>query len=78
LDQVIEFCKRGMAQDLVKDYIESPDFLSDSKSSGYKFNFGKDPLRLSDACGANAAAYQRLIRARFSPATAPKPAAKKQ
>lgn len=76
LDRVLDFCAHGMDVESVKDYIQSSDFLTDAKSSSYKFNFGQDPLRLQETCKTNAPIYQKLMRARLSgtPPVKPTPA----
>ncbi|HWZ44620.1 MAG TPA: hypothetical protein VNW97_14180 [Candidatus Saccharimonadales bacterium] len=71
LDQVLDFCNRGLAAESIKEYIESPDFLADAKATGYKFNFARDSVRLNDTCKQNAAAFQRAIRQRLGGGTAP-------
>jgi hypothetical protein len=68
LVQVLDFCTRGLAVDSIKDYIDSPDFMADAKATNYKFSFSQDPVRLHDACKANAAVLQKLIRGRLTPA----------
>jgi hypothetical protein len=77
LDQVLNFCSRGIDPDSIKEYIESPDFLSDAKASGYKFSFSKDPIRLNEVCKSNAAVFQRMIRERLGSGTASKPPARR-
>jgi hypothetical protein len=72
LDQVLDFCSRGLDVDSIKDYIESSDFTADAKASNYKFNFANDSVRLHDTCKQNAAVLQRLIRTHLSPAVAHK------
>jgi tetratricopeptide (TPR) repeat protein len=76
LEQVLEFCKKGLAADSVKEYIQSPDFLKDVKATNYKFNFAKDPIALSDSCKQNASLYQRLMRDRLASASATKGASR--
>lgn len=66
LNQIVHFCASGLGMDTIKDYIDSPDFLQDAKTSNYKFSFSKDPIRLSDACKQNAGTIQRLMRARLA------------
>ena len=66
LEQVLEFCSKGLAFESMKEYIDSPDFLADAKATGYKFNFAKDSVRLNDTCKQNAAALQKAMRARLS------------
>lgn len=72
LDQVLDFCNRGLDVDSIKEYIESPDFTADAKATNYKFNFASDSVRLHDTCKQNAAVLQRLIRAHLTPAVAHK------
>jgi hypothetical protein len=72
LDQVLDFCSRGLDVDSIKEYIESSDFTADAKATNYKFNFANDSVRLHDTCKQNAAVLQRLIRAHLSPAVAHK------
>ena len=72
LEQVLEFCSKGLAFESMKEYIDSPDFLADAKATGYKFNFAKDSLRLNDTCKQNAAALQKALRARLAVAPAHK------
>jgi hypothetical protein len=72
LDQVLDFCSRGLDVDSIKEYIESSDFTADAKATNYKFNFANDSVRLHDTCKQNAAVLQRLIRTRLSPAVAHK------
>jgi tetratricopeptide (TPR) repeat protein len=81
LDRVLEFCRVGVDQAGITDYINSPDFLADAKATNYKFNFGTDMLALKNSCMANASAYQKLMRSRLDggppvpvPAAAPAPA----
>ena len=71
LEQVLDFCNRGMAVESIKEYIDSPEFLDDAKATGYKFNFAKDAVRLSDACKQNAAVLQRSMRSRLGPGATP-------
>jgi hypothetical protein len=73
LSQVLDFCSGGLAPDSIKEYIDSADFLADVRSTGYKFDFKKDPLRLHNACKDNAAPLQSEILKRLSP---PKPPGK--
>ena len=73
LDQVLDFCSRGMAAESIKDYIESPDFLQDAKASDYHFSFSRDSVRLNDTCKTNAASLQKLIRDRLGAGGAPAP-----
>jgi len=70
LDQVLDFCTRGIDPDSIKDYIRSSDFLADAKRTGYHFSFGRDPIRLNETCKANAAVFQRMIRERLGSGTA--------
>jgi len=70
LEQVLDFCTRGIEVSSIKEYIASDDFLDDAKSTGYKFNFAKDPLRLHDACKANAGVIQSAMRDRLKPLSA--------
>lgn len=72
LEQVLEFCSKGLAFESMKEYIDSPDFLADAKATGYKFNFAKDSVRLNDTCKQNAAALQKALRARLAVAPAHK------
>jgi len=72
LDQVLDFCNRGVDVDSIKEYIESPDFTTDAKATNYKFNFASDSVKLHDTCKQNAASLQRLIRAHLAPAVAHK------
>jgi hypothetical protein len=73
LDQVLDFCTRGIDPDSIKDYIRSSDFVADAKKTGYHFSFSRDPIRLNETCKANAAVFQRMIRERLGSA-APRPA----
>jgi hypothetical protein len=68
LEQVLDFCSRGLDVDSIKDYIASPDFTADAKATNYKFNFANDSVRLHDTCKQNAAVLQRLMRAHLAPA----------
>jgi hypothetical protein len=70
LEQVLDFCSRGLDVDSIKDYIESADFTADAKATSYKFNFANDSVRLHDTCKQNAAVLQRLMRAHLTPAVA--------
>jgi hypothetical protein len=72
LEQVLEFCSKGLAFESMKEYIDSPDFLADAKATGYKFNFAKDSVRLNDTCKQNAAALQKALRVRLAVAPAHK------
>lgn len=72
LDQVLDFCNRGLDVDSIKEYIESPDFTADAKATNYKFNFANDSIRLHDTCKQNAAVLQHLMRAHLAPAVAHK------
>ncbi len=72
LEQVLEFCSKGLAFESIMEYIDSPDFLADAKATGYKFNFAKDSVRLNDTCKKNAAALQKALRARLAVAPAHK------
>jgi hypothetical protein len=69
LEQVLDFCNRGLAVDSIKEYIESPDFISDAKSTNYKFNFANDSVRLHDTCKQNASILQHLIRSHLTTTT---------
>jgi len=69
LEQVLEFCNKGLAMDSIMEYINSPDFLADAKATGYRFNFAKDSLRLNETCKQNAAVLQRQMRARLGTAS---------
>lgn len=73
LDQVLDFCTRGIDPDSIKDYIRSADFVADAKKTGYHFSFSRDPIRLNETCKANAAVFQRMIRERLG-SGAPRPA----
>jgi hypothetical protein len=66
LEQVLEFCSKGLAFESMKEYIDSPDFLADAKATEYKFNFARDSVRLNDTCKQNAASLQKAMRARLS------------
>lgn len=66
LEQILEFCSKGLALDSIKEYIDSSDFVTDAKATGYKFNFAKDSLRLNETCKQNAAVLQRAMRARLT------------
>jgi hypothetical protein len=70
LEQVLDFCNRGLAVDSIKEYIESPEFVSDAKATNYKFNFASDSVRLHDTCKQNAAVLQRSMRAHLTPTVA--------
>jgi hypothetical protein len=65
LEQVIDYCNKGLAADSIEEYIASPDFLADARATKYKFDFARDAIRLNDACKANAAALQKAIRGRL-------------
>jgi hypothetical protein len=69
LEQVLDFCNRGLAVDSIKEYIESPDFTADAKATNYKFNFANDSIRLHDTCKQNASILQHLIRSHLTTAT---------
>jgi hypothetical protein len=70
LEQVLDFCNRGLAVDSIKEYIDSPDFSADAKATNYKFNFARDSVRLHDTCKQNAAVLQREMRAHLTPTVA--------
>lgn len=72
LDQVLDFCNRGVDVDSIKEYIESSDFTADAKATNYKFNFASDSIKLHDTCKQNAALLQRLMRTHLAPAVAHK------
>jgi hypothetical protein len=69
LEQVLDFCNRGLAVDSIKEYIESPDFMADTKATNYKFNFANDSVRLHETCKQNAAVLQHLIRSHLTAPT---------
>jgi len=77
LEQVLSFCSKGIAVESIKEYIQSPDFLADAKTTSYRFSFARDSIRLNDVCKANAPALQKLIRDRLG-SGGPRPAANKQ
>jgi hypothetical protein len=72
LEQVLDFCSRGLDVESIKDYIGSSDFAADAKATNYKFNFANDSVRLHDTCKQNAAVLQRLMRTHLAPAVAHK------
>ena len=73
LDQVLDFCTRGIDPESIKDFIRSSDFLADARKTSYHFSFSRDPIRLNETCKANAAVFQRMIRERLG-SGAPRPA----
>jgi tetratricopeptide (TPR) repeat protein len=68
LDQVLDFCHRGMAVESIKEYIDSPDFLADARATHYTFSFAKDSVKLNDTCKASAPILQKEIRLRLGSA----------
>lgn len=78
LNQIIDFCNRGMAMAIINEYIQSPDFMQAAQASNYRFNFAKDSISLNDACKTNAAPIISKMRARLgaAPATRSAPAKK--
>jgi rhamnose utilization protein RhaD (predicted bifunctional aldolase and dehydrogenase) len=69
LNQVLDFCNRGMEADIIKEYLLSPDFIHDARATGYHFNFAKDSVSISDACKANASVIIKLMRERLGAVT---------
>jgi hypothetical protein len=76
LDQVLNFCSKGIAVESIKDYILSPAFLADARATSYKFSFARDSVRLNNICKQNAPVLQKLIRDQLV-SGAPRPPVKK-
>ena len=70
LDKVLDFCRAGVDANSIGEYISSPDYLDDVKTSNYKFNFATDMVALNNTCKTSAAKLQTLMRQRLNPGAA--------